>query len=472
MIMAKSSQLLVYLLLLFPCLIVGARQPNFLIMMADDMSYTDIGCYGSPNAHTPHLDKLASQGMRFEHCYNAIAMCSPTRNMLYSGLYPVSCGSHRNHTHSHPGTKSIVHYLGDLGYRVGITGKFHVAPPASFPFERIKGFTEGCVNENDDYNLKGISRFMQRDATQPFCLVVSGVSPHIPWTVGDPSRYPPASLKLPPHWLDTPETRQAYSKYLAEVTYFDQQVGDVLACLDKLDLTDNTLFLFLSEQGAQFPGAKWTCWEQGIHAGAIARWPGKIKPGTVSPALIEYVDVVPTFIEAAGGAVPPVLEGQSFLKVLTGETTEGKAYAYGIHNNCPEGPAAPVRSIRNKHFSYILNLIPNTKNEVKWIQWVDHGDYWFSWEKQATAGNEKAKEAIYRYERRPAEELYDLEKDPWEMNNLAQDPALAETKAQLRSELLNWMRDQGDTGIILDVMPPRQKPLSPPRLGEKNPLGF
>lgn len=446
----------------------GETPPNFVLMIADDLSYTDIGCYGSPNVRTPHIDSLASQGVRFEHCYNAIAMCVPTRNMLYTGLFPMRTGSYRNHTNSRPGTVSLVPYFRQLGYRVGISGKYHVGPRLSFPFEEIPGLTENCVSATDDYTFDYVKEFMTRDRDEPFFLVTGFVQPHVPWTMGDASVFEPEKLKLPPHWADTPETRDAYAKYLAEVVFLDKQIGELLAIIDDAGLRENTVVLFLSEHGAQFPGAKWTCWEQGVHAGAILRWPSVVKPETVSKAMIQYVDVVPTFLEIAriNGATPKFssnrfdldrldLDGTSFLKVLRGETDEHGTYAFGIHNNNPEGPRYPIRSVRTREFSYVRNLLPQERYFIKWIQGPSDQMYYPSWRRESEKEEPTAVRAIKRNEYRPAEEFYDLRNDPWEMNNLIDSPEHREKITELRKSLDDWMERQHDPGAALDALPER-----------------
>ena len=141
---------------------------------------------------------------------------------------------------------------------------------------------------------------MQRDAKQPFCLVVALVEPHVPWVMGDPSQYTPAKLKLPPNIADTPRTRQDFAKYLAEITYMDGQVGEILDTLKATGEERNTLVLFTSEQGSQFPGNKWTNWNTGVHTALVARWPGQVPAGKRTDALVQYADILPTLVDAAG----------------------------------------------------------------------------------------------------------------------------------------------------------------------------
>ena len=245
--------------------------------------------------------------------------------------------------------RSLPHHLGSLGYRVGIAGKVHVLPRASFPFEDVAGFDENCVRKpTKKHDLDGFREFIMRDAKQPFCLVVALVEPHVPWVMGDASEYPPGKVKLPPNIADTPRTRDDFSHYLAEITYMDRQVGELLDTLKGSGKEESTLVLFTSEQGSQFPGNKWTNWDTGMHTALVARWPGKVPAGRRTDAVVQYADVTPTFVELAGGdpADPASrFDGSSFAGALTGGTPTHRAYAYGADNNIPEGPAYPVRTV-------------------------------------------------------------------------------------------------------------------------------
>jgi uncharacterized sulfatase len=258
------------------------KNPNIIFILADDCTYLDIGCYGSPDAITPNIDKLAEEGLKFTKCYQAAPMCSPTRHNLYTGYYPVKTGAYPNHTMVKKGTKSIVHYLNPLGYKVGLAGKTHINPQESFPFEYIKGLRSG------DYSP--IDSFMNKSKLEanPFCLFICSNEPHTPWNKGDPTLFPPESLTLPPFFIDTEDTREHFSRYLAEINYLDGQVGKMIDLLEKNGLTENTVVIFASEQGNSFPFAKWTCYDVGVHSALIAKWPGTITAGSVSDAIVEY----------------------------------------------------------------------------------------------------------------------------------------------------------------------------------------
>ncbi|MCK5566058.1 MAG: sulfatase [Planctomycetes bacterium] len=418
------------------------EKSNFLFILADDCTYRDIGCYGG-QAYTPNIDRLAKQGMRFTHSFQAAPMCSPTRHNIYTGLYPVKSGAYPNHTFAKAGTKSIVHYLKTLGYRVALSGKRHIATKEVFPFEYLPG------NKNPD--MKAVEGFIE-DANsegKPFCLFACSNEPHSPWNKGDPSRYKPESLKLPPYLVDTQQTRKGFSKYLAEITYLDGQVGELLAMLDRHRLRDDTLVIFTSEQGNSLPFAKWTCYDNGLQNALVARWPGRIKADSVSDAMIEYVDVVPTFVAAAGGTPAPVLDGKSYLDVLLGKKHEHKEHVYGMMTTrgiINGSEHFGIRQVRSRQFKYIVNLTPDVKFKNVFMK----DSIYASWQKKA-ANDADAADKIRRFENRSAEELYDVVNDHYEWNNLADDPKYAKVKKQLRKKLYKWMARQGDKGQATEL---------------------
>ncbi|UCG47748.1 MAG: sulfatase [Phycisphaerales bacterium] len=433
------------------------KQPNFLIIMADDCTYSDLPVYGGQNAVTPNIDRLASESLVFNRAYLASAMCQPCRAELYSGLYPMRNGCAWNHSASRPDITTMPHHLSTLGYRVGLAGKVHVKPDKVFAFTRVGGFDTSCTrNPTRPHNLQPIRNFMQADESRPFCLVVALVEPHVPWVMGDASKYTPKKLKLPANIADTPTTRGALGRYLAEITYMDNQVGQILQTLEKSGRADNTLVLFTSEQGAQFPGCKWTNWDTGLHTALIARWPGRIAPGKRTGALVQYCDVLPTLVDAAGGeAAAHDYDGTSFLPVLLGKTPTHRRFVYGMHNNIPEGPAYPVRTVSDGQYRYIRNLRPDEIYIEKHLMgWAGRGElnnpYWATWVRDAW-NDPRTYNLVKRYMHRPAEQLYHTAEDPYELNNLADDPGAAGIKARLSAELDRWMKQQGDPGAPQDT---------------------
>lgn len=435
----------------------AADVPNVLIIMADDCTYNDLSIYGGENARTPNIDHLASQGLTFNRAYLCEAMCQPCRAALYTGQFPMRNGCAWNHSASRPTTQSLPQHLGQLSYRVGIAGKVHVKPEAAFPFESVSGFDPNCVrNPTQVHDVEAIRDFMGRDRLQPFCLVVALVEPHVPWVMGDPSQYPPKKIKLPPNLADTPRTREDYSRYLAEITYMDSQVGEILQVLEQTGQADHTLVLFTSEQGSQFPGCKWTNWDTGLHTALIARWPGKVEPGKRTDAIVQYVDVVPTLIDAAGGDPGNhPFDGTSFLPVLTGHSASHREFAFGLHNNVPEGPSYPIRTITNGDFRLIHNLSPEEIYIEKHVMGINgngglNNPYWPTWVWSAT-DNAETYNLVRRYVHRPEFEFYHTAEDQYELENLADDPKTRSIREELGRQLESWLAHQGDPGSPQDT---------------------
>jgi N-sulfoglucosamine sulfohydrolase len=358
-----------------------SKKPNIVIIMADDLDSKQLSSYGGKNIITKNIDALARQGMKFNQMIASEAMCVPTRASLFTGLYPMRHGSFQNHKPVYDGLKSVGHYLADLGYTVALTGKDHSTKPESvFPFKILNGFEKNCVAKTDDYSFEELTSFVKEQGTNPFCLFIMSTNPHMPWTMGDPTEFNADKLVLPPHWVDTKRLRQEFTKYLAEVRRLDNQVGDVVNFLKENGQYDNTIFIFLGEQGPQFPGGKWTLWDNGQYSSMIVRWPGKVQPNKETAAIVQYEDITPTLIDIAGGKAIPGLDGKSFLPVLTGSKTTHRDVAYGIHNNRPEGPAYPIRAIRDTRYKLVLNLSPDSVYYNKYMMNPAlKNSYWNSW---------------------------------------------------------------------------------------------
>lgn len=430
------------------------QKPNIVVFVADDMGTNEIGCYGGQNITTPNIDRLAQEGVRMTNNYASMAMSVPIRASLYTGLYPARNGSYQNHKATYTNVKSAPHYLTDLGYRVGRAGKDHPAgQPLVYPFEKIGGFTVSCIASHPEISTPdGIREFMQRDGDQPFCLYVCSIHSHMPWDAGDASEFDPDKVVLPPNCVDNAQTRKEFCDYLAELRLLDNEVGMVYNTLQETGNLDNTLFIFLAEQGPQMPFGKWTLYRYGTHSGFIARYPKSIQPGTVCDAIVQYEDILPTLIDFAGGEAVPSLDGYSCLDVLYGNRPEHRQWAFGIHNNIPEGDSYPIRSIQDKRYKLIVNLTPDVDYHCKYVT-QPGSSMWKSWIETAKS-NPDAQKLVNAYLKRPGVELYDLATDPWELNNIAGQPEHAQRIATMRAALEAWMAQQGDRGVRMDVQDP------------------
>jgi N-sulfoglucosamine sulfohydrolase len=440
---------------------MAEERPNFLILLADDLHWRDLGVMGNPDVKSPNLDRLAAEGMTLQHMFTPASTCSPARHALYTGLFPVRSGAYPNHTMVDPGTRSIFSHLKAMGYRVGLLGKQHVHPREAFPFENLGG---------DPDRIDALAEFIQRHPAQPWFAVLASNDPHSPWSRGPAALYDPAKLTLPPWMHDNAVTRRELARYYAEITRLDEQVGECLAALERSGQATNTLVLFLSEQGSQFPfGGKWSLHDNGIRIAAFARWPARIKAGSVSSALVQYVDVPPTFIAAAGGDPAEIdtgcadaqgrrgFDGRSFLDVLLGQTNRHRDHVFAQHTTVGVNGARkpfPSRAVRDPRYKLIRNLTP--ENEF-WISGLHGRAVYQSW--QQDGANDPALATRLKFlSHRPAEELYDLETDPYEMKNLADEPRLTEVKRRLGRELDAWMRQQGDRGLQTELRARTRQP--------------
>jgi uncharacterized sulfatase len=446
----------------FACL--GKDKPNIVFILADDMSRDTWGAYGGKECKTPNIDLVAKQGTRFERAYCSVAMCAPFRQELYSGRSPWRTGTLPNHSKSVAGTKSVVHYLKPLGYRVGLLGKSHVGPNECYPFEKL-----GDVSKKVDANPETLDKarsFLDdcKKSDNPFCLFIGSHDSHAPFTTGDPAAYDAKKLTVPPYWVDTPQLREEMVKYYAEITNFDTLVGMMRRELEKRKLWENTIFMVCSEQGTQLPFAKWTCYDNGLRTGVVVHWTGVTRPGSVIRDLVTTADVTPTLVDAAGGTLKPgACDGMSFLPLLKGKALEApRKYVFGAFTNCRiidnRDRVYPIRSIRDRQFSLIHN--PNhggiTSNvslsqALQMVQGEDTSsknlNLAASWIPKAMK-DKHAKVLVHKLHHRPEYELYDLSKDPYELENHADDPKHKKTFDRLKKALRAKLKQLGDPDPI------------------------
>lgn len=418
-----------------------AQKPNIVFILADDLTKYDIGAYGSPDAITPTIDALAEKGMKFNRCYQQAPTCSPTRHTIYTGLYPVRSGAYTNHTNAYNHIKSASHYLKPLGYKVGLTGKTHIAPKSVFDFEYLE-------NKNTPMGPKA-QEFLRSAAqkNESFCLFVCSNEPHEPWTLGDQRLFDPDKVTLPPHYVDGPETREQFSNYLAEINYLDGQVKETLESLEKYGLRENTVVIFASEQGNSFPFAKWTNYNAGVGSALIFNWPGKIESGISSDALVEYTDILPTVIDLAGGQPVKNLDGSSLMPIINQEKTEHKQYTYAIATTRTIYSGAeyyPIRSVADDTYRLVWNITP----EMKFKNIVFKKRHFKEWQ---NSDNPADRAKADQYEMRPEYELYNDVKDPYNMVNLVEDPKYASKVDELKAELKRWMEYCEDEGLATEL---------------------
>ena len=413
--------------------------PDIVLFISDDHGVDDSGAYGDRVVRTPNIDRLAREGMLLTRAFAASPLCSPSRCVLETALMPFRNGGHKFGTPISKGVRTMPMYFKELGYHTAHVGKFHHAPNKQFPYDTVIRSESKAADFIAGY--KG---------DKPLLMLVCSNHPHTPWPKN--TLYDPAKITLPPTFIDTPATRLQRCEYYMEVTAADALLGKVMAALAKRGTADNTLLLYTTDQGSNWPFAKWCLYDAGIRVPLIARWPGRIRPGATTNAMVSLVDLLPTFLAAAGAKPVDGLDGRSFLDVLQSRKKTHRDAIFAAHTgNDNGGPGianhCPMRAVRTATHKYILNLHPErtfTTHITGCRPPSPHYlPFWGSWVEKAKT-DQRAAGVVHRYMHRPAEELYDLTADPHEQTNLAGKVAHADVLKSLRERLARWRRQQGD----------------------------
>jgi arylsulfatase A-like enzyme len=423
----------------------AAKRPDILVFLADDLGKLDSTPYGGAGIRTPHMQSLADAGVTFDRAYVTSPSCAPSRASLLTGMFPARNGAEANHTKPHAHLKKWPAYFHELGYEVVAFGKVaHYRYTADYGFDYFAHDTF-----HDHAAIPAAVEFLQkrpRDSAKPLCFMVGSNWPHVPWPeLAGSTAYDPQKLPLPVGGIDTPATRQWRARYASAVSRADDDLGTVLAAVRE-HLSSDTLILFSSDHGAQWPFGKWNLYEYGTTVPLMVVWPGHIKPGWRGAAMVQWTDFLPTLLEAAGGRPPADIEGRSFLPVLRGETPRHRDRIFTTHSGDGRMNVYPARALRDERWKYIRNLHP----EYAFTTHLDlvagrRGQRAFYREWEAAAKTDATAAAIVqRYHARPAEELYDLAAEPFEQRNLAADPAHAATLARMRAALDAELKAQSD----------------------------
>jgi uncharacterized sulfatase len=439
--------LLLFLLSLLPPLAAGAdRRPDIVVFLTDDQGRLDCAPYGGGGIPTPNMQALAGRGLTFERAYVASPSCAPSRAALLTGLMPARNGAESNHEKPHADVRKWPAYFQDLGYEVVAFGKVsHYKHTSDYGFDHFAydGFHQ---HEAVPEAVKWLET-RPADEARPLCLMVGTNWPHVPWPA-ETGAFDPDALALPDGSVDTTETREWRARYAAAVTKADEDLGAVMAAAERH--LPGALFVFSADHGAQWPFGKWNLYEAGVAVPLVVAWPGVTKPGTRTAAMVSWVDLLPTLLEAAGGEAPQGIDGRPFLPVLRGETEAHRERVFTSHSNDRRMNVYPARAVREGRWKYIRNLHP----EFAFTTHIDlvagelgQRGFFATWE-EAARSEPQAAATVRRYHARPPEELYDLGADPTERHNLATDPAHATRLADLRAKVDAWMVEQGDEGTV------------------------
>jgi len=438
------SPLRVLLLAVSLCVLGGRiaaveRKPNLVVFLSDDHGLLDSTAYGATDVRTPNMQRLAAEGMTFTHAFIASPACAPSRTAMLTGLMPARNGAEANHTFKREGLRSLPEDLIRLGYDVAAFGKVAHGNDVT---------RHGFTHHDNSYATHVVEEYLNtRDTTKPLCLFVGTRDPHVPWAPNN--GYDPAKLHLPPTFVDTPETREFRARYYTDVTTADRELGEILD-LTRRKLGTDILFLYTSDHGAQWPFSKWNLYDAGIRSPLLAAWPGVIKPCSRAEAMVQWIDLLPTLIDLAGGNSPADIDGRSFADVLRGKQKTHRDAIFTTHSGDGRMNVYPIRALRTRDWKYILNLHPEFAHTTHIDQAAGDGDGWryfreWVWASQTNTG---AAAVVKRYNERPREELYDLRADPYELRNLAGDPQHAARLAEMRAQLEAWMKEQGDQRTV------------------------
>lgn len=458
----KQLQLCLLLGLMPIASCIPAKSPgklNFLVIVADDLNWNSVGAFGNTMQNvTPNIDRLAAEGMRFDHAHVTVAVCQPSRGALATGRYPHKSGI-EGFSHTEKKIPNIVPVLKQNNYFCGILSKVkHSSPRADTPWDFVADMEDlGMGRDKERYraNMKEIIN-QSRASGQPFYLMLNSDDPHRPFSgsaqekkawpdiqLSPPSKsYRPEEILVPDFLPDLPEIRLELAEYYSSVRRLDDLIGEVLRVLSEEGLDNNTLVMFLSDNGMAFPFAKTNCYLNSTKTPWIVRWPGHVSPGSVDDEhFISGIDFFPTILEASGISIPEGLDGTSFLPVLKGNKQPYRAKVFTQFYETSARNKYPMRCVQNKQYGYIYNFWANGENEFR-----NESQSGRTWKAMKQAGEKRPdiKQRVQFFSHRTREELYDLEKDPDALNNLIDDPEYKDVIAEMRADLFQWMEKNDD----------------------------
>ena len=405
-------------------------RPNILWITIEDWS-AHLSCYGTKGVYTPHVDQLAAEGIRYETAFTTSPVCSTSRSAMMTGFHQNYIGAHQHRTRVKKplphGIKPIPHLLKEAGY---FTALMSNKTDCNFiPTEKSELFM------GKDWS--------EREAGQPFFARVTFGGTHRSFD-RDPDR--PIDIKdveLPPYYADTTFCRRDWATGLEQMQLVDRQVGSILKRLDDEGLRDNTLVFFISDHGGCHIRGKQFLYDGGIRIPMIMRWPGKVQPGQVSDSLVMSIDICATVLEAAGATTPFPLHGKS----LFSDEVKERKYVFAARDKMDETHDS-MRAVRTKHHKLILNLMP----ERPWLQYNRYKEGAYPMLAQMNVMNMKGEltpaQARFFAPSKPPIELFDLRRDPHEINNVAEDPDYAKVKNRLLNKLNHWRNEViNDRGV-------------------------
>jgi N-sulfoglucosamine sulfohydrolase len=427
-------------------------RPNILLIVSEDNG-PDLGCYGVSDVVTPNIDALAKTGLRFKHAFVTYSVCSPSRSTIYTGLYPHQNGQIGLATHKfrmYESFKTLPVYLKEAGYRTGCLGKIHINPESAVPwdFHEIKGsnFAKKDLNGYARHAADFISQ-----GEDPFFLMVNFPDAHCDWqkqVEGMPAHPISGSdlqQSMPFVGVDNPRLRELTANYYNSINRLDESVGMLLDSLRTSGKLENTLIIYLGDHGAQFSRGKCSNYESGLRIPLIVNWPGRVAESQVTEELVSTIDLVPTILSVAGLAVPEHLPGLSLQSLFKqgGRLVKSRNYIYADGAGSAAFYFYPRRSVRDTRFKLIRNLVHERENP-KFLAYAFQMYGTGTLPEELPAATPEVQRAYATWQNPPEFEFYDLENDPYEFNDLSEDPHFEAEKERLKKALLDWQKESLD----------------------------
>ncbi|MBT7298900.1 MAG: sulfatase [Victivallales bacterium] len=438
-------------------------RPNIVLMVADDHGL-DGGCFGTSAPDTSNLDALAGDGVQFTNAFCTTASCAASRSVILTGLQNHANGAFghvhgRNHFSCYDDVVSLPVMLRDAGYRTGRAGKYHHAPVDVFPFGSVL-----APAGRDDVGMSEKCRgFIEQD--EPFFLYWCSHNPHRdghtldshpcrPNRFGNPDKdfpgdteqlYDENALSLPHYLPNTPEARAEWAQYCQSVSRLDRGVGRLMQILRDTGKYDNTLVIYISDNGAAFPVAKTTLYDPGMNLPCLVRSPGGANQGTTCDGLVTWADITPTILDCAGvGMEPDQFHGDSFLPIVDEESpSDWREEIYAAHTFHEITNYYPMRVVRTQTHKFIYNIAHG-------LPYSFASDLWRCATWQATLREQCetfGSRTVDAYIHRPRFELFDLVNDPNETVNLAELPEYAGMVADFSAKLKAFQQRTNDPWV-------------------------
>ena len=417
--------------------------PNFVLIIADDMAWDDCSPYGHDSILTPNLQRLADEGMRFDRAFVTASSCSPSRASILTGRYPHQTDAEQLHWPVPAGQITFVEKLREKGYWAGAAGKWHLGDAMRERFDEIREVNYGEA-EGDERSgcAEWVPLLKDRPRDRPFLLWLAALDPHRPYESGivpEPAR--PEEVRVPPYHPDTPAVRADYQAYYDEITRLDGFVGRVLDELEAQEEVENTVVLFISDNGRPFPRDKTTLYDSGIRTPFLLRWPAAVAPGSVCERLVSTVDIAKTFMRIGGiETLGQTFEGRDFSPLLADPEKPIRGYIFAEKNWHDFEDHA--RAVRNERYKYIRNSyidLPLTP-PADALRSATHAELLRLQKRDRLTPVQE----VCFVTPRPAEELYDTKLDPHELNNLARDERFEPVLEAMRAALEDWERKTKD----------------------------